>query len=145
MRHHFAVVVLGLSLMFGCATQNIAGTQAYRRVPPTQITGALPPVAQGDQAGTVVVKRDPGFMGKGLSSILLIDGKPVAKIRPGEYLEFRVPAREVLVGVSWSDDLGSLKTASTREVALEIQEGRTYYVRMFPLVGNGIAIERTSQ
>lgn len=129
----------------GCATQNVAGTIAYRAVPQSQIVGALPNVLASEPSGTIVVKRDPGFMGKALSSILMLDGKQTANVKPGEFVRFRVKAGEHLFGVAWSDHFGKLSTASTRELAVDVQDGHTYYIRMFPLTGNGIAIERSSK
>ena len=144
-RERCLAVSAAAMLLFGCATQNIAGTDAYASVPSSRIVGTLPTIPVGSLEGIIVVKRDPGLMGTAISSILLINGEPVAKLKPGEYIQLRMPAGEALFGVSWSDNLGALKTASTREVAIDVKAGQTYYVRMFPLVENGIAIERVSR
>ena len=84
-------------------------------------------------------------MGTALSSILLVNGAPVARVRPGEYLEFRTAPGEHIFGVSWSDNLGAATTSSTRELAVEVRAGQTYYLRMLPQSGSGVVIERSSQ
>ena len=134
-----------LLLLAGCATQNVAGISSYQLVSAERVTGAIvePPI--GEPAGTIVIKRDPGILGAALSSTLLVNGKPVARVKPGEYLQFRAALGEHLFGVSWSDNLGAAATSSTRELAVEVRAGQTYYLRMFPQPGSGVVIERSSQ
>lgn len=140
------IYACGLLLaLAGCATQNVAGTSSYQVVSAERITAAISEPPPGEPSGTVVIKRDAGMMGAALSSILLVNGKPVARVKPGEYLQFRASPGEHLFGVAWSDNLGAAATSSTREVAVEIRAGQTYYFRMFPQAGSGIVIERSSQ
>lgn len=136
----------GLALaLSGCVTQNIAGTSSYQPVSTSRIIGFIPEPASNDHAGIIIVKRDPGKLGSAIESTLLIDGQPVARIEPGEYLQFRSHLGEHIFGVSWSDNLGPAATSSTRELAVDVKPGQTYYLRMFPQAGAGIVIERTSQ
>ncbi len=134
-----------LLVLAGCATQNVAGVSSYQLVSAERVTGAIAEPPLGEPAGTVVIKRDPGMFGGALSSILLVNGVPVARLKPGEYLQFRATPGEHLFGVSWSDNLGAAATSSTRELAVEILAGQTYYLRMFPQAGSGVVIERSSQ
>jgi hypothetical protein len=138
-----AVVVAGLT---ACATQNQPGTTGYTAVPEAQFLGAfrVGGVKTNDSA-RVVVKRDSGFMGSFLSSVLLINSERIAAIRPGQYLELSLAPDEYIFGVSWSDDLGALATSAKREITVECKAGKTYYIRMFPQPGSGIVIERASQ
>lgn len=137
-----ALVMLTLA---GCATQNISGAASYRSVPEQQIINAVPQPSPHDAHATVVVKRDHGLFGSALSSVLLLNGKPVVKVKPGEFTQIRVTPAEHIFGVSWSDNLGAAATESTRELAVDCKPGQTYYIRMFPQSGSGIAIERASQ
>ena len=134
-----------LLVLAGCATQNVAGISSYQLVSAERVTGLIASAPLGEPAGTVVIKRDPGMFGAALSSILLVNGKPVARLKPGEYLLFQATPGEHLFGVSWSDNLGAAATSSTRELAVEIRAGQTYYLRMFPQAGSGVVIERSSQ
>ena len=144
MKLGFAACALALMLA-GCATQNAAGISSYHVVSADRLTGAIGEPPASEPAGTIIVKRDPGMLGAALSSILLLNGKPVALIKPGEYLQFRTLPGEHIFGVSWSDNLGSVATSSTRELAVDVRAGQTYYLRLFPQSGNGVAIERSSQ
>ena len=133
-------------LVAACATKNLPGTTGYVAIPQSQLFGARP--SDGEAArdnATIVVKRDPGFTGSALSSILLLDGKRVASIKPGQYLELSLKPGEYLVGVAWSDGMGALETSATREIAIDCKAGKTYYIRMFPQAMSGIVIERSSQ
>ncbi len=132
-------------LVSGCATQNVAGISTYKAVPEARIFTKNTVQGPNGMTGTVIVKRDHGMLGAALSSTLLIDGQPTAKIKAGEFLQFPVSGDEHIFGVAWSDNLGPLATSSTREVAITIQAGKVYYLRMFPQLSNGIAIERVSQ
>lgn len=136
-----SALVLVLS---GCATQNVAGTGSYQSVPDDRVVGTLLQPSAGEPSGVVIVKRDPGMVGAALSSVLLVDGKPVARIKPGEFFQFRSQLGERLFGVSWSDNLGAVATSSTREIAVDIKPGQTYYLRMLPQAGSGVVIERAS-
>jgi hypothetical protein len=130
--------------MAACATKNLPGTTGYIAIPQSQLFGARP--SDGEAArdnAKIVVKRDLGFTGSALSSVLLLDGKRVAIIKPGQYLELSL--KPALFGVAWSDGMGALETSATREVAIDCKAGKTYYIRMFPQAMSGIIIERSSQ
>ena len=141
-------IIISIALacaLAGCATQNVAGTASYQLVPQDRVIGTIAQPSENEPFGTVVVKRDPGLFGAALSSVLLLDGKPAARIKPGEFIEFRSQPGEHILGVSWSDNLGAAATSSTRELAVEIRPGQTYYFRVFPQAGSGVVIERASQ
>ena len=138
-----------MSLVFivaECATKNLTGTTGYVAIPQSQLFGARP--SDGEAArdnATIIVKKDPGFTGSALSSILLLDGKRLAIIKPGQYLELSLKPAEYVFGVAWSDGMGALETGTTREIAVDCKAGKTYYIRMFPQAMSGIVIERSSQ
>jgi hypothetical protein len=122
------------------------GTTPYVLVPQSQFVGSYP--SDGEAAhdnATIIVKRDPGFFGSALSSVLLLDGRRVATIKPGQFLRLSLKPAEYLFGVAWSDDMGALETSTTREIAVDCRAGNTYYIRMFPQPMSGIVIERSSQ
>ncbi len=137
-----ALIALALG---GCATSNQPGTSSYVPVERSQIVENAPQPSDATGTATVVVKRDQGFMGVALTSVLTIDGRPTAKIRPGQFVSLRVAAGEHLFGVSSSDNLGPIATNISREVAADCKAGKTYYFRLFPQVGGGIVIDRVSQ
>ena len=137
----FLVVALS-----ACATRNMPGTIDYIPVPESQFIEprfAAHEISQ-DKAN-VIVKRDAGFMGSAISSVLLLDGKRIARIKPGQYIKLSLLSGEHLFGVEWTDKMGALETRSTRELAVDCRPGKTYYMRMFPQPMSGIAIERSSE
>ncbi len=140
------ILLLALVLVLtGCATQNIAGTASYTLVPDSQIvTRLIEPLAHEPYA-TIIVKRDAGMFGSGLSSTLILDTKHVAKIDRGQYLEFRVTPGEHIFGVALSTLFNSTATKYEHEIAIDCKAGQIYYVRLYPQAGNGMAIGRSSQ
>lgn len=136
---------VALLFLASCATQNVPGTASYRSVPDQQIINHVAQPSPEEAHAIVVAKRDPGMVGVALSSVFLVNGKPVARVKPGEFTTFRIAPGEHIFGVSWSDNLGTVATESIRELAVDCKPGQTYYLRMFPQAGSGIAIERASQ
>lgn len=132
-------------LLVGCATQNVPGLSSYVAVPSSQFLSEIPPIGNFAENAIIIVKRDPGFLGSALSSVFTIDGKPIASIKPGQYIELSLHPKEYVFGVAWSDGLGALETSTTREIAIDSKPRKTYYLRLFPQIANGIGIERTSQ
>lgn len=131
-------------LLAGCATNNIPGVASYSAVAPSAYVG-IAPTSKSAEPFTVIAKRDPGKLGVMLASMLTVDGKSIAPIKPGEYVELKLDPGEYLFGVAWTDGLGKVATGSTREVAIDGKPGKTYFLRMFPQNHNGIVIERSSQ
>ena len=86
-------------IVAACATKNLPGTTGYVAIPQSQLFGVRR--SDGEAAhdnATIVVKRDLGFTGSALSSVQLADGKRVATIKPGQYLELSLkPAEYVFV------------------------------------------------
>ena len=142
---NWLIVGLLIFLPLGCATQNISGTASYEAVPSSQIIVSVQATDKLEDTALLIVKRDKGFTGSALSSVFTIAGKRIALIKPGQYFELPLRSGEYVFGVAWSDDLGLLETGNTREVSVDCKAGKTYYLRMFPQAGNGIAIERSSQ
>ena len=138
------IVAIAVALV-GCSTTNQPGTGSYLPVPPSQMIGTPPRPATAAEAATIIVKRDPGFMGTALSSVLTIDGRPIARMRPGQFISLSVAPGDHLLGVASSDNLGPVATNISREVAADCKAGRTYYFRLFPQVAGGIVIDRVSQ
>lgn len=142
---NWLIVGLLSFLPLGCATQNLPGTASYVAVPSSQIFGSVQTTDKSKGTALAIVKRDQGFTGAALSSFLTIDGKRIALIEPGQYVELTLRPGEYVFGVAWSDDLGPLETGTTREASVDCKAGKTYYIRMFPQAGSGIIIERASQ
>lgn len=142
--HTSFTAVLFLFALAGCATTNEPGTTSYAPVASAQIIGSVPRPPESATA-TVVVKRDPGFMGAALTSILTVDGKPIARIRPGQFISLKLPTGEHIFGVASSDNLGPVATNISREVAADCNADQSYYFRLFPQVAGGIVIDRVSR
>ena len=93
----FFAVLFALSLP-GCATQPITIQQASA-VPSSRI---LAPqwLSQGAYTGSLVIKRDSGFMGSACTIRVFVDAVPVADIAPSEKVELFVALGEHVVGAT---------------------------------------------
>ena len=93
----FFAVFLALSLQ-ACATQPITIQQASA-VPSSRI---LAPqwLSQGAYTGSLVIKRDSGFMGSACTIRVFVDAVPVADIAPSEKVELFVALGEHVVGAT---------------------------------------------
>lgn len=93
----FFAVLLALSLP-GCATQPITIQQASA-VPSSRI---LAPqwLSQGAYTGSLIIKRDSGFMGSACTIRVFVDAVPVADLAPSEKIELFVALGEHVVGAT---------------------------------------------
>ena len=95
MRFRIALVALALA---GCATQPISIQQASA-VPAARI---LAPqwLAPAQYTGSLIIKRDSGFMGSACTVRVFIDAVPVADLAPAEKVELFVGLGEHVVGAT---------------------------------------------
>jgi hypothetical protein len=94
---------LALFLVLGftaCATHPVSINQASA-VPSSRV---LAPqwLAPGPYTGSLVVKRDGGFMGSACNVRVFVDAVPVADLAPSEKVELFVALGEHVVGVTSS-------------------------------------------
>lgn len=94
---YFFAVLAALSLM-ACATQPVTVENALA-VPFARI---LAPqwLSQAPYTGSLVVKRDSGFMGSACNVRVFIDAVPVADLAPSEKVELFVTLGEHIVGAA---------------------------------------------
>jgi len=52
---------------------------------------------QKDETGTVVIKRDTGFLGAACNKRIYIDGKPVAELSTGQKVELHLPKGQYVI------------------------------------------------
>jgi hypothetical protein len=97
MRFLVLLLVLGLT---ACATHPVSINQASA-VPSSRV---LAPqwLSQGPYTGSLVVKRDGGFMGSACNVRVFVDAVPVADLAPSEKVELFVALGEHVVGVTSS-------------------------------------------
>jgi hypothetical protein len=93
----FLAVLLALSLT-ACATQPVTIHQASA-VPSSRI---LAPqwLSQAPYTGSLIIKRDSGFMGSACTIRVFIDAVPVADLAPSEKVELFVALGEHVVGAT---------------------------------------------
>lgn len=93
----FLAVFLFLSLT-ACATSPVSINQASA-VPSARI---LAPqwLSQAQYTGSLVIKRDSGFMGSACTIRVFIDAVPVVDLAPSEKVELFVPLGEHVVGAT---------------------------------------------
>src|SRR5215467_15517670 len=95
----FLALFLSLGLA-ACATHPISVNQAS----PVPTARVLAPqwLAQAPYTGSLVVKRDSGFMGSACNVRVFVDAVPVADLAPSEKVELFVGVGEHIVGVTSS-------------------------------------------
>jgi hypothetical protein len=90
-------VFLALSLT-ACATQPISIYQASAVPSPRILTPQL--LSQAQYTGSLIIKRDTGFMGSACTIRVFVDRVPVADLAPSEKVEVFVPLGEHVVGAT---------------------------------------------
>ena len=93
----FVILFLSLSLA-ACATQPISIYQASA-VPPARIL-APQLLSQAQYTGSLIIKRDSGFMGSACTIRVFVDGVPVADLAPSEKVELFLPLGEYVIGAT---------------------------------------------
>ena len=96
----FFAVFLAVSLT-ACATQPISIYQAS--VVPSSRILAPQLLSQAQYTGTLIIKRDTGFMGSACTIRVFVDTVPVADLAPAEKIEIFVPLGEHVVGATPTD------------------------------------------
>src|SRR5437660_11052928 len=119
----FFTVFLALSLT-ACATQPVTIHQASA-VPSSRI---LAPqwLSQAPYTGSLIIKRDSGFMGSACTVRVFVDAVPVADLAPSEKVELFVPFGEHSVVVTPTGICGG----GTSETAVVIMPERQRILRI---------------
>jgi hypothetical protein len=120
----FFAVFLALSLI-ACATRPITVNQASA-VPFSRI---LAPqwLSQAPYTGSLIIKRDSGFMGSACTIRVFIDAVPVADLAPSEKVELFVALGEHVVGAASN---GILCGGGASEAAVVIGPERQKVLRI---------------
>jgi hypothetical protein len=111
----FFALFLALSLT-ACATQPISIYQASA-VPSSRVL-APQLLSAAQYTGSLIVKRDTGFMGSACTIRVFVDTVPVADLAPTEKIEIFVPFGEHVVGAT---PTGFLCGGGTSEAAVIIR------------------------
>jgi hypothetical protein len=90
-------IFLVLSLA-SCATRPVSIHQASA-VPPSRVL-TQPWLSQGQHKGSLIVKRDSGFMGSACTIRVFVDGVAIADLAPSEKVEVFVAFGEHVVGAA---------------------------------------------
>ena len=116
MRYVIAFVLFSCT---ACATTPIAVNQAAS-VPATRVL-ASQLLAQGSNTGSLVIKRDSGFMGSACTIRVFVDAVPVADLAPAEKVELFVPLGERSVVITANGICGGGTSETTVNVLPERQ------------------------
>jgi hypothetical protein len=111
----FFAVILTLSLT-ACATHPVSIQQASA-VPSSRIL-APQLLSQAQYTGSLIIKRDTGFMGSACTIRVFVNTVPVADLAPAEKVELFVPFGEYVVGAT---PTGALCGGGTSEAAVVIR------------------------
>ena len=116
--------LMTLLILAGCATNPITIEQATA-VPAARVL-APQLVAQRSNTGSLVVKRDSGFMGSACTVRVFVDAVPVADLAPAEKVEVFVGFGEHSVVVTSNGICGG----GTSETAVTIMPERQRILRI---------------
>ena len=119
----YSTVILLFSFT-ACATTPVTINQAAA-VPASRIL-APQLLAQGSNTGSLVVKRDSGFMGSACTVRVFVDAVPVADLAPSEKVELFVSLGEHSVVVTSNGICGG----GTSETAVVIMPERQRILRI---------------
>ena len=121
---NLALITLLLSLT-ACATTPLTVNQTVA-VPQTRVL-ALQLLTQTSNSGSLVVKRDSGFMGSACTIRVFVDAVPVADLRPAEKVELFVALGEHSVVVTAT---AGICGGGTSEAAVLIMPERQRILRI---------------
>jgi hypothetical protein len=105
-----------MSSLTACATQPISIYQASA-VPSSRIL-APQLLSQAQYTGSLIIKRDTGFMGSACTIRVFVNSVPVADLAPSEKVEIFVPLGEHIVSAA---PTGTLCGGGTSEAAVIIR------------------------
>ena len=111
----FVAAFLMLSFT-ACATQPVSIYQASA-VPSSRIL-APQLLSQAQYTGSLIIKRDTGFMGSACTIRVFVNSVPVADLAPSEKVEIFVPLGEHIVSAA---PTGTLCGGGTSEAAVVIR------------------------
>jgi hypothetical protein len=111
----FFAILLALFLT-ACATQPVSIYQASS-VPTSRIL-APQLLSQAQYTGSLIIKRDTGFMGSACTIRVFVNTVPVADLAPAEKIELFVPFGEYVVGAT---PTGNFCGGGTSEAAVVIR------------------------
>lgn len=118
------LLVFSLLLLSACATTPVAVNQSAA-VPDSRVL-ARQWLTQTPNSGSLVVKRDGGFMGSACTIRVFVDAVPVADLGPSEKVEVFVPLGEHSVVVTSNGICGG----GTSETAVVIMPERQKILRI---------------
>lgn len=118
------LTILLLFLFTACATTPVTINQAAA-VPASRIL-APQLLAQASHTGSLIIKRDSGFMGSACTIRVFVDAVPVADLAPSEKVEVFVPVGEHSVVVTSNGICGG----GTSETAVIVMPERQRILRV---------------
>jgi len=118
------LILLAIFSLTACATTPLTIDQAAN-VPGSRIL-APQLLAQASNTGSLVVKRDSGFMGSACTIRVFVDAVPVADLKPSEKVEVYIPLGEHSVVATSNGICGG----GTSEAAVVIMPERQRILRI---------------
>lgn len=122
-----------LLLLVGCATEPIT-TESAKGVSPSLY---MEPTQGG---GTVVIKRDTGFTGGACALRVMVNGKAIADLSPGEKTTIFLPPGEYIFGAEPVGICGG----GLVESAGVVRQGETIVFRLSFGTSMDLKIQRTA-
>lgn len=124
---------MALLLAAGCTTPPTTEGQTT----PAKMVLAPAMTTPDPTAGILVVQRDTGAYGMGCGHRVLLDGKPIAELDPGERITVYAKPGEHVVSVRTP---GAICPDSVSEISTVLEVGRKTYLRTGINFGTGVRI-----
>ena len=142
MKAKYLLIVLMCIFISGCST-HFANYPDSKPVPQTKLGPAFPKYQNPtDKTARVVIVRDTGFPGSGVTSRLFINSEFVAKLYLGESVTQYLEPGEYMLGIY--NGSSRYPEKHMEEQALKVTPGETYYYRIDTAVFRGREPEKIS-
>lgn len=140
------IVLILTGILLGCSTSPVSREEAENisddRIYASFYKYSLP----GANKAKVIVVRDAGFLGGGISVGFYVNGELISHLDRGEYLELYLDEGETILGVLPEVIISSNPdTSDLVEQVLKVKSGNNYPFRISINSGNGLILQRTSQ
>jgi len=120
------IIILSAITLTSCATTGYQkGIENYRKV---QITQSLP-----SGQCEILIKRDTGIVGSGLNAPIVLDGKKIANLGAGHFLQLFIVSGEHCIEVKQHLVYFPLFLLIPRSIKFTAEEDNKYIFRVYPL------------
>ena len=140
------IVFILVGILVGCSTSPVSREEAENISDDRIYASFYKYSSPGTNKAKVIIVRDSGLLGGGLSVGFYVNGELISHIERGEFLELYLDEGENILGVLPEVIISSNPDSSDLvEQVLKVKSGNNYPFRISINSGNGLILQRTSQ